>query len=141
MEEKLLGFTYYLLLILELSFLLFLFSFLELTVFPLFQGRPALILDDDGLYVDSVGFKILWTEINSVKSYQTNRIGTVLKIYINTDNIKYNVDSINRNIWIRFNEVLTGTPIIFNATLIKGRPIDLYVTIKNRITIAKQASS
>lgn len=96
-----------------------------------------MVIDSDGLYIDTIGVKLSWSEIKYAKATQNYRYGTVIKIYLNDDVIINNSTSLNRILWNNLSEFIYNTPVIFNTIFVRGKPIDLYITIQNKIALAK----
>jgi hypothetical protein len=118
---------------LGLLLILILLNWLDLFFIPFIKGRPALILNSDGLYVTSIGQLILWKDIQTTQIKYTKN-NHIVKIFVKEPTqTAITTNSLTKYFWCRLSKMLFDTPFSFSTIFIKGRAVDIYDCIKSRI--------
>ena len=117
-----------------LVFILVWLNWLDLFFFPFLTGKPALILNTDGLFVTSIGQLIPWTDIQETQIKYTARTNYKVKIFMkNPNKTVIQTKSITRQFWCLFSNAFFDTPFTFSTIFIQGRAVDIYEDIKSKI--------
>lgn len=113
-------------------YLLILINWIDLFFIPYIKGKPALIVNSEGLFVTSIGQLILWDEIKETKIVRGQNNYTILIFVKNGVNISIVTNSITKRFWCGFSEMLFNTPFSFSTMFIKGRGRYIYGIIKSK---------
>ncbi len=104
---------------------------------PLILGRPALILNDETLYVASINQNIPWKEIQQMK-ITNNRNNTIISMIVSDkDRTFIRPTNFFKNFICISNTLYNSTPFGFWTMPLQGRSQDIYTAIKNSQTINK----
>lgn len=115
--------------VIGIIFTLLLINWLELFLIPLLKGIPALIINADGIFINSIGQLIPWADIQKTEIKYT-RNNYIIKIFVTNPVIQTN--SITKRFWCYFNRLADNTPFTFSTMFIKGRAVDIYNIIKSK---------
>jgi hypothetical protein len=112
---------------------LLLVNWLDMFLIPFVKGKPALILSAEGLFINSSGQLIPWTEIHEAK-IMTTKNSHVIKIFLkDPTKTVIQTESITRQIGCSISNLLYRTPFAFITMFLEGRAVDIYDSIRTRV--------